>query len=129
MPSFQISPEAIRDLNEIIDYFLVSSLDAGDRFIAAFNQKCLYLTQFPNSWKAISQSSPQHQRNFLQPVHYFLPASSRRDHHFQSRQWTQRFVKAVQENRTNRTLLKERLISPFHPNTLIDKAKTPRKSA
>jgi plasmid stabilization system protein ParE len=37
MPSFQISPEASRDLNEIIDYFLVSSLDAGDRFIAAFN--------------------------------------------------------------------------------------------
>jgi toxin ParE1/3/4 len=58
MPSFQISPEASRDLNEIIDYFLVSSLDAGDRFIAAFNQKCLYLTQFPNIGKRYPNLHP-----------------------------------------------------------------------
>jgi plasmid stabilization system protein ParE len=54
MPQFLIALEASRDLNEIVDYFQARDLDAGDRFIAAFNQKCEYLTQFPNMGKCYS---------------------------------------------------------------------------
>lgn len=51
MSRFLISIEASRDLNEIVDYFQTRSLDAGDRFVTAFNQKCQYLTQFPSIGK------------------------------------------------------------------------------
>lgn len=51
MSRFLISIEASCDLNEIVDYFQTRNLDAGERFVIAFNQKCQYLTQFPNIGK------------------------------------------------------------------------------
>ena len=42
-----ISEEASADLEEITDYFLNVSVEAGDRFVKEFDRKCLYLTQFP----------------------------------------------------------------------------------
>jgi toxin ParE1/3/4 len=51
MSRFVISVDASRDLNDIVEYYKTYSLDAGDRFVAAFNQKCLHLTQFPNIGK------------------------------------------------------------------------------
>jgi toxin ParE1/3/4 len=47
MSQYLISPEAIRDLDEIIDYFAARSVDAGDQFLDEFTKKCRYLTQFP----------------------------------------------------------------------------------
>jgi toxin ParE1/3/4 len=47
MPQYTISPVAIYDLEEIIDYFKERNVDAGDRLIDEFNKKCRYLTQFP----------------------------------------------------------------------------------
>jgi toxin ParE1/3/4 len=58
MSKFLISLEASRDLNEIVDYFAANSLDAGDRFIAAFNQKCQHLAQFPNIGKRYPNLHP-----------------------------------------------------------------------
>jgi toxin ParE1/3/4 len=43
-----ISPEASRDLSEIIDYFVSRNIDAGDRFVDEFDKKCKYLANFPN---------------------------------------------------------------------------------
>jgi toxin ParE1/3/4 len=48
---YLISEEANRDLDEITDYFLSVSVDAGDKFVASFDRKCLYLTQFPRIGK------------------------------------------------------------------------------
>jgi toxin ParE1/3/4 len=45
-------------LMTLIDYFAVHSLDAGDRFVAAFNQKCEHLTQFPNIGKRYPELHP-----------------------------------------------------------------------
>ena len=43
-----ISPEASRDLSEIIDYFVTRNIDAGERFVDEFEKKCTYLANFPN---------------------------------------------------------------------------------
>jgi toxin ParE1/3/4 len=43
-----ISPEASRDLSEIIDYFTNRNIDAGERFVDEFEKKCKYLANFPN---------------------------------------------------------------------------------
>ncbi|NJO64860.1 MAG: type II toxin-antitoxin system RelE/ParE family toxin [Richelia sp. RM2_1_2] len=43
-----ISPEANKDLQEIIDYFTSRNIDAGERFVDEFNKKCKYLANFPN---------------------------------------------------------------------------------
>jgi toxin ParE1/3/4 len=55
MPGFVISLDASRDLDDIVEYFKTYSLDAGDRFVAAFNQKCQHLTQFPSIGKRYQQ--------------------------------------------------------------------------
>ncbi|MEH2281072.1 MAG: type II toxin-antitoxin system RelE/ParE family toxin [Nostoc sp.] len=43
-----IAKEASQDLDEILDYFLVSNINAGERFIQGFNKKCQNIAQFPN---------------------------------------------------------------------------------
>ncbi|BBD63579.1 hypothetical protein NIES2109_64540 (plasmid) [Nostoc sp. HK-01] len=43
-----ISPAASLDLAEIIDYFTVRNIEAGERFIDEFEKKCKYLANFPN---------------------------------------------------------------------------------
>ncbi|GAX38067.1 type II toxin-antitoxin system RelE/ParE family toxin [Nodularia sp. NIES-3585] len=43
-----ISPEASKDLLEIIDYFANRNIDAGERFVDEFDKKCKYLANFPN---------------------------------------------------------------------------------
>lgn len=47
MRQYLISPEAIRDLDEITDYFAARNVDAGDQLLDEFAKKCRYLTQFP----------------------------------------------------------------------------------
>ncbi|PSB01029.1 type II toxin-antitoxin system RelE/ParE family toxin [Merismopedia glauca] len=43
-----ISPEATQDLESIIDYFATYNIEAGERFLNDFSQKCKYLANFPN---------------------------------------------------------------------------------
>lgn len=43
-----IAKDASLDLDEILDYFLVRNINAGERFIREFNQKCQNIAQFPN---------------------------------------------------------------------------------
>ncbi|WP_255534748.1 hypothetical protein [Nodosilinea sp. LEGE 07298] len=40
MQRYVITLEASRDLQEIVDYFLKRSIDAGERFVEEFNRKC-----------------------------------------------------------------------------------------
>ena len=49
---YLISREAIQDLDDILDYFLSRSIDAGEQSTEEFNKKCKYLTQFPNIGKS-----------------------------------------------------------------------------
>ncbi len=41
MKNLRITIPASRDLDEISDYFLAQSIDAGDRFVETFNQICI----------------------------------------------------------------------------------------
>jgi len=53
---FVIAPEAIRDLDEISDYFVIHNVDVGEKLFEQFEKKCRYLVQFPNigrSYRAI----------------------------------------------------------------------------
>ncbi|MGH1395926.1 MAG: type II toxin-antitoxin system RelE/ParE family toxin [Trichormus sp.] len=43
-----IAKEASQDLDEILDYFLVRNINAGEKFIREFNKKCQNIAQFPN---------------------------------------------------------------------------------
>ena len=54
MKQHTISPEANKDLEEIIDYFTSRNIDAGERFIDEFNKKCIYLANFPNMGRSYS---------------------------------------------------------------------------
>lgn len=47
MSRYIISDEAIRDLDDISDYFLQINLEAGEQFLRAFNAKCQQLASFP----------------------------------------------------------------------------------
>lgn len=48
MTQFILAPEAIKDLEEILDYLAISGLDRGEKFLNGFQKKCRFLTQFPN---------------------------------------------------------------------------------
>ncbi len=53
-----ISEEASADLEEITDYFLSVSVEAGDRFVKEFDRKCSHLTQFPYIGKLYTALAP-----------------------------------------------------------------------
>ena len=42
-----ISQPAIKDLEEIIEYFSSRNIEAGEKFINEFEKKCKYLANFP----------------------------------------------------------------------------------
>lgn len=58
MSRYIINVLASQDLNDIADYFAENSLEAGDRFFRAFNQKCQQLVAFPNSGKSYATIRP-----------------------------------------------------------------------
>ena len=43
-----ISQPAVKDLEDIIDYFSSHNIEAGEKFINEFEKKCRYLANFPN---------------------------------------------------------------------------------
>jgi toxin ParE1/3/4 len=53
-----ISPNASQDLDEIFDYFASRNVDAGERFVIAFEKKCEHLLQFPNIGKSYQDIEP-----------------------------------------------------------------------
>jgi toxin ParE1/3/4 len=42
-----LSPTAISDLNDISSYFAEQNVEAGERILALFTEKCTRLTNFP----------------------------------------------------------------------------------
>ncbi len=53
-----IAKEASLDLDEILDYFLVRNINAGERFIREFNKKCQNIAQFPNIGRSYAKFDP-----------------------------------------------------------------------
>ena len=58
MKSHIISQPAIKDLEEIIDYFSSRNIEAGERFINEFEKKCKYLANFPNMGRSYDDIKP-----------------------------------------------------------------------
>ncbi len=50
-----IAPLASRDLNDIADYFVERNIEAGERLLLEFNQKCQNLVSFPNMGKSYTR--------------------------------------------------------------------------
>lgn len=59
MSRYVINILASQDLDEIADYFVENSLEAGERFFRAFNRKCQQLVAFPNSGKSYAAIHPE----------------------------------------------------------------------
>jgi toxin ParE1/3/4 len=53
-----ISQPAIRDLEEIIDYFSTYNIEAGERFINEFEKKCQSLANFSNMGRSYGHLKP-----------------------------------------------------------------------
>lgn len=53
-----ISQPAIKDLEEIIDYFSNRNIEAGERFINEFEKKCKNLADFPNMGRSYDDVKP-----------------------------------------------------------------------
>jgi toxin ParE1/3/4 len=58
MSRYIISPEASQDLDEITDYFANRNIEAGERFVNAFEQKCRNLVKFPNLGRSYAEIEP-----------------------------------------------------------------------
>jgi toxin ParE1/3/4 len=56
--AYIIAPSASQDLDRIADYYLSTSVEAGERLFQEFNQKCQYLTQFPNIGRSYGHLIP-----------------------------------------------------------------------
>jgi toxin ParE1/3/4 len=56
---YSIAKEASQDLDEILDYFLVSNVNAGEKFIREFNKKCQNIAQFPNIGRSYAKFDPR----------------------------------------------------------------------
>lgn len=52
MIHLKITVGASRDLEEISNYFLEKSVDAGDNFVEGFHRKCQQLVKFPYSGRS-----------------------------------------------------------------------------
>jgi len=50
-----ISPEASQDLDNIFDYFASNNVEAGERFVIAFEKKCEKLLQFPKMGRSYEE--------------------------------------------------------------------------
>lgn len=59
MSIYNLTDEAIQDLNDIYDYISNLSLDTASRFVDAFEQKCETLAKFPRMGKSYEDLAPQ----------------------------------------------------------------------
>ena len=58
MKNLIISQPAIKDLEEILDYFSSRNSEAGERFIKEFEKKCKYLANYPNMGRSFAYVKP-----------------------------------------------------------------------
>ncbi|MEM6502118.1 MAG: type II toxin-antitoxin system RelE/ParE family toxin [Cyanobacteria bacterium P01_C01_bin.89] len=58
MRTLRITLSASQDLDEISDYFLTQSINAGANFVSAFEKKCRHLAQFPYIGKSYEAIRP-----------------------------------------------------------------------
>ena len=58
MSQFIISQSASRDLSSIVDYFVIENVEAGERLLQTFNQKCQQLVNFPNMGREYNNLRP-----------------------------------------------------------------------
>jgi toxin ParE1/3/4 len=58
MNRYIISDEAIQDLQDISDYFLINNLEAGEQFLQAFSARCRQLVRFPNLGRSYAHIHP-----------------------------------------------------------------------
>ncbi|GAB4302529.1 MAG: type II toxin-antitoxin system RelE/ParE family toxin [Oscillatoriaceae cyanobacterium] len=58
MRALRITAPASQDLEEISEYFLEKSIEAGDRFVQKFTQKCQHLARFPYVGKSYAEIRP-----------------------------------------------------------------------
>jgi toxin ParE1/3/4 len=58
MSRYIISLPASRDLQAITDYFAKENVEAGERLLYAFNQKCQQLVSFPNMGRRYENLRP-----------------------------------------------------------------------
>ena len=49
-----LSVEASQDIENILDYFLQRNIDAGEKFVKDFNNKCLNIVKFPKIGRSYS---------------------------------------------------------------------------
>jgi toxin ParE1/3/4 len=59
MKQLVITLDANRDLSDISDYFLSSSVDAGERFVEMFTVKCQQLSRFPYLGRTYATLAPK----------------------------------------------------------------------
>ncbi len=69
MNRYIISLPASGDLQAIADYFAVENVEAGERLLYAFNQKCQQLVSFPNMGRQYDDLRPslRVQLNYKKP--------------------------------------------------------------
>ncbi len=53
-----ISQPAIRDLENIVDYFSKYDVEAGEKFLTEFEKKCQYLASYPNIGRSYDDLQP-----------------------------------------------------------------------
>jgi toxin ParE1/3/4 len=58
MSQYIISLPASRDLSAIVDYFAGENIEAGERLLQTFNQKCQQLVSFPNLGREYNNLRP-----------------------------------------------------------------------
>ena len=58
MSRYVISVLASQDITEITEYFAEYNIEAGERFLRAFDRKCKQLVTFPNSGKSYAEIRP-----------------------------------------------------------------------
>ena len=58
MRTLLITAPASQDLEEISEYFLEVSVDAGERFVEGFSKKCQQLALYPYIGKSYAQLKP-----------------------------------------------------------------------
>jgi toxin ParE1/3/4 len=53
-----ISPTAIQDLKNILNYFFERNISAGEAFANNFERKCINIANFPNMGRSYAELAP-----------------------------------------------------------------------
>ncbi len=56
--SLIIAPAATQDLEEILDFLFLISIEAGDIFVNGFERKCGNIAAFPNIGRSYAELAP-----------------------------------------------------------------------